>query len=89
MIESFDIWLYLAQVAPVVVVMGLAVVALWKRNNVLIEKIHTRDLQNLKTLESILHALLKLEEKGDSNFTDLRQHISDRIQEVLREITRT
>ena len=88
MIETFNIWVYLVQVAPVAVVMGIAVVALWHRNNVLIEKIHTRDLQNLKTLESILAALLKLEEKGDTNFNALKEHITERIGMFRDEIKR-
>ena len=88
MIETFNIWVYLVQVAPVAVVMGIAVVALWTRNNSLIEKIHTRDLQNLKTLESILAALLKLEEKGDTNFNSLKDHITERIKVLSDEIKR-
>jgi hypothetical protein len=84
LIAQFDIWPYLIQVAPVVAVMGIACAALWRRNNQLIEKIHARDLANLKTLEQMLAALQNLEKKGDHHFDELRRHISERI-DILRQ----
>ena len=74
---------YLLHVAPVVFVMGVGIMELWKKNNKLIDKIHDRDLLNLSTLEQILAALQKLEEKGDFHFDELRKHISERI-DILR-----
>ena len=81
-----DLWEYLLHVAPVVVVMGIGLAELWKKNNKLIDKIHERDLLNLTTLEQILAALQKLEEKGDFHFDELRKHISERISTLRQDI---
>jgi ABC-type nickel/cobalt efflux system permease component RcnA len=77
--ETTNIWAYLMNVAPVVVVMGLAVYELWRQNKTLIEKIHERDLANLRTLEQMLAALRQIEQKGDHHFDELRKHISERV----------
>jgi pantothenate synthetase len=81
---NFDIWQYLLQVAPVVLVMGYASLALWTRNNTLIDKIHERDLANLRTLEQMLAALQNLERKGDHHFDELRKHITERIDAIKK-----
>jgi ABC-type nickel/cobalt efflux system permease component RcnA len=80
---EFNIWAYLIQVAPVVLVMGIACWELWRRNNLLIDKIHERDIQNLMTLEKILMALGKIEQQGVHHFDELKKHISERV-DVLR-----
>jgi len=84
--ETTNIWAYLMNVAPVVVVMSLAVYELWKKNNVLIDKIHERDLQNLKTLEQMLAALKQIEAKGDHHFDELKKHVSERVQEIKSQL---
>ena len=77
--NSLNIWAYLLNVAPVVLVMGIGLLELWKKNNALIEKIHARDLENLRTLEQMLAALKQLEQKGEHHFDELRKHISERV----------
>lgn len=77
--SEFDLLHYLINVAPVVVVMSVAIFELWRRNNTLIDKIHERDLSNLKTLEQMLMALKHLDEKGSTHFKDLKEHVTDQI----------
>jgi predicted PurR-regulated permease PerM len=83
---EIDILSYLIHVAPVVFVMGVALIVLWKKNDSLIEKIHERDLQNLKTLEEMLRALRQIEQKGDLHFDQLKTHISERIQSLREQL---
>jgi hypothetical protein len=79
---SPEILAYLFKVAPIVLVMGVACSALWARNNTLVDKIHERDLANLKTLEQIIHVLNNLEAKGDKNHGELKAHITERVSEL-------
>jgi len=86
MTDDFNIWIYLVQVAPVVLVMGIACYELWRRNNQLIDKIHERDMQNLATLEKILSSLQKLEAQGSHHFEELRKHITERVNVLRKEV---
>jgi tRNA A37 threonylcarbamoyladenosine synthetase subunit TsaC/SUA5/YrdC len=79
-----DITEYLMNVAPVVLVMGVGCAALWKRNNALIDRIHERDMANLKTLTLILSSLEQIETAGKYHFDETRKHISDRIDELKK-----
>ena len=75
----FNIWLYLAQVAPVVLVMSIAVVALWQKNDKLISDMNRKDEANLLTLQNIAQVLENI--KGDSkdHVKELKAHVDDRI----------
>ena len=84
--EQINVLAYLMNVAPVVVVMGLAVWELWKKNNILTDKIHERDLANLVTLEQMLAALKQLEAKSDLHFNELRSHITERIATLKKDV---
>jgi hypothetical protein len=79
---EFNIVDYLFNVAPVAVVLGLSTWELWKHNKDLTEKIHARDLENLRTLEQMLGALRQIEEKGTANHDDLKNHITERVASI-------
>jgi ABC-type nickel/cobalt efflux system permease component RcnA len=82
---DFNVWHYLVNVAPVVLVMGIGIWQLWARNTTLTDKMHERDLANLKTLEQMLVALRHLDQQGQTHFHELRQHITDRIKDLRKE----
>ena len=75
-------------IGPVAGVLAVGVVALWLRNNCLNDKIHERDLANLKTLEQILAALDSLEKQGGHHFDELRRHITERVSALQEDIRR-
>lgn len=77
--EEFDVVLYLVQIAPVVLVMGIAIKALWKNNIELNEKINQRDKDNLETLQEIARVLGTVRENGEVHTEQLKKHIDDRI----------
>lgn len=85
-IQGLDVVEYLVQVAPVVVVMGVAIKALWKKNNELIEDIKQSDQDNLKTLEHLSSAITKLSEDGNRQFKDLKEHITERTSTISSQI---
>jgi len=82
--STLDFLTYLFQIAPALAVMGWANVVQWKRNGSLTDKIHERDIENLKTLEQMLSALKNLEQKGDYHFEQLRAHISERVENLKK-----
>lgn len=84
--ENINIWDFLMQVAPVVVVMGIAVYALWAKNNQLTEDIKQSDKENLKTLNHLSNAITKLSDDGNRQFIDLKEHISNRTQSISEQI---
>lgn len=84
--EEFDIWRYLLQVAPVVLVMGIAIKALWDQNKELMEDIKQSDRDNLKTLEHLSNAITKISEDGSRQFNDLKKHITERTESLSDQI---
>lgn len=87
LILSFNIWIYLAQVGPVALVMGIAVVTLWRKNEQLIADMKRKDEANLLTLENIRIALGDVKGAGIDHTDQLKKHIDDRI-DTLKEIIR-
>ena len=75
----FNIWLYLAQVAPVVLVMGIAVVALWQKNDKLISDMKRKDEANLLTLQNIAQVLENIQGDSKDHVKELKAHVDDRI----------
>lgn len=84
--NEINIWRYLFQVAPVVLVMGIAIKALWDKNNELTEDIKQSDKDNLKTLEHLSNAITKISEDGDRQFKDLKHHITERTNTIAEQI---
>ena len=84
--EEINIWVYLLNVAPVVLVMGIGIYNLWNANQMLIQQIHKRDLANLETLQSMSTALSKLDHDAGKHFAELKEHISDRVSILSTEI---
>lgn len=78
-IEEFNVWVYLAQVAPVVLVMAIAVSSLWAKNNELIDKMHEKDKANLSTLQNISKILGDVKLDGSNHTAQIKDHIDDRI----------
>lgn len=85
-LSEINILTYLINVAPVVFVMGVAIAALWKKHNSLIDKIHERDVENLKTLEQMLNALRNIETKGEFHFNEIKNHVTERISFLRNQI---
>lgn len=83
--EEFNVWIYLIQVAPVILVMGIAIQALWSRNNQLIDKMHEKDKDNLSTLQNISKILGDVKIDVSNHTTQIKDHIDDRI-ETLKQI---
>lgn len=86
-VDEFSVWVYLIQVAPVILVMGIAVKALWAKNNELIKSIQKKDEANLLTLENISTVLGMVKNDGVGHTAELKAHIDDRIatlKEVLK-----
>jgi hypothetical protein len=75
-------------IAPVAGVLAVGVVALWYRNIALTDKIHERDIENLKILNEITSALESLEQQGGHHFDELRQHISERVETIREDLRR-
>ena len=70
MVETFNVWVYLAQVAPVVLVLGLGVCALWKRVCVLTDELkeliregHEREKQTHEAFIKVLALLEDVKER--------------------------
>lgn len=75
----FNVWLYLAQVAPVVLVMGIAIAALWHKNDKLIDDMKRKDEANLLTLQNIAVALENIQGDSKEHVKELKAHVDDRI----------
>lgn len=86
-IDEFSVWVYLIQVAPVILVMSIAIKALWAKNNELIKSMQRKDEANLLTLENISTVLGAVKNDGVGHTAELKAHIDDRIatlKEVLK-----
>jgi hypothetical protein len=93
--EELSIWGRLADTAITFGVMSIGVWMLWqknteleKRNVELVEKGHTKDLENIKTLELIARTIERLESNGNVNTESVKRHISERITEVREDLRR-
>lgn len=84
--EYINIWDFLIQVAPVVLVMGIAVKALWTKNAQLTEDLKQSDKENLKTLNHLSNAITKLSDDGNRQFNDLKEHITERVGTISEQI---
>lgn len=80
--EEFNVWVYLIQVAPVILVMGIAIKALWSKNNELIDTMQRKDEANLITLQQISSILGDVKDDGVQHTQDLKGHIDDRIKHI-------
>jgi tripartite-type tricarboxylate transporter receptor subunit TctC len=80
--EEFNVWVYLIQVAPVVLIMGVVIKALWGENKELNDKINQRDKDNLKTLLEIAKVLKTVKDNGYLHTEQLKSHIDDRINNI-------
>lgn len=81
-ISDFNIWIYLAQVAPVVLVMAIAIYKLWKQYIISEEKREQTALDNLETLNNLIKVLADFE----SNFKDANRHVSDELRKRVEEL---
>ncbi|MCH8476285.1 MAG: hypothetical protein LAT55_13775, partial [Opitutales bacterium] len=95
--QSFESYMitYLLEIAPIVLVMGLAIYFLWKDNRDLVKYTRERDKENLETLQDIsnfLETYIHEQRESVENTTSTikqeaiatRQHIDQRI-EILKE----
>jgi uncharacterized membrane protein len=58
------------------------------KNTDLVEKMHHKDLENLKTLEAISRLLDDLKIVGSENHKEIKEHVSERAREIRDEISR-
>ena len=58
------------------------------KNTDLIEKMHFKDLENIKTLEAISKMLDNLERNGHEKVRDIKTHITERTAEIKDELRR-
>ena len=77
--DEFNIWLYVIQIAPVVLVMSIAVVALWQKNDKLISDMKRKDEANLLTLQNIAQVLENIQGDSKDHVKELKAHVDDRI----------
>lgn len=82
----------LADVALTLAIMGYFLWELNKknerlsqRNDDLVEKMHLKDLENIKTLEAISKTIDKL---GTENVKEIKNHISERTADIKNELQR-
>jgi len=91
LIDEFNVVAYFIQIAPVVVVMGVVIRALWGENKRLNGEINKRDKDNLKTLEEISNVLNQVKEDGLVHLKHLKSHIDERItsiKDVIRDTSK-
>ena len=91
LIDEFNVVAYFIQIAPVVVVMGVVIRALWGENKRLNGEINKRDKDNLKTLEEISNVLNQVKEDGLVHLQHLKSHIDERItsiKDVIRDTSK-
>ena len=82
LIDEFNVVAYFIQIAPVVVVMGVVIRALWIENKRLNGEINKRDKDNLKTLEEISNVLNQVKQDGLVHLKQLKSHIDERISSI-------
>ena len=58
------------------------------KNTDLVEKMHHKDLENLKTLEAIGRVLDELKNNGSENHKEIKDHITERTREIRDELSR-
>jgi hypothetical protein len=59
-----------------------------EKNLDLIEKMHHKDLENLKTLEAISRILDEVKTNGNENTKEIKEYISERTKYIEEEIRR-
>lgn len=80
--EEFDIVAYFIQIAPVVVVMGVVIKALWTENKILHKKINERDRENLQTLKDISSALENVESNTHKHEKQIKSYINEKFNDL-------
>lgn len=79
LLQDINVWTTLAQLGVAFLLLGIAVAALWNKNNKLIDSIKERDEANLATLLNIGNSLDKLQGDGRDQTKELKDHVDDRI----------
>lgn len=92
---DLNIWTRLADNALTLLIMGIAVYALWKknseleeRNKELIDNAYEKDVKNIITLENIGKSIDKIYLEHGTNFKEIKEHISERTSELKEELQR-
>lgn len=93
--NDFNILYRLADTALTLGILGIGLFTLYKRNlsletrnQELIDKMHMKDLENIKTLELISRGIENIEKNERENITVIKTHIDERTRELKEEIRR-